>query len=427
MAHSRRRRLTVLAAGAAVLLVTTACGSSSKSKTTGGSSAAPTAGASSASSAVPNETITVGVLTDVTGPAASGNKTFSNGVKAGTFYAARNGITIKYVVADTQTSPTAALSAAKALVLQDHVSAVLMESALGFSAAPYFTAQSIPVIGVSQDGPEWITSKNMFALSGVLRQDKVATTAADFFKMQGATTIGTLGYSISPSSAQFAKGQAIAAQHVGLKAGYINAKFPFGSTDVQPVALAMKAAHVDGMTAAVDPNTGFALVTALRNAGAAPKVSLLPTGYGGDLAQAGPGALQAAQNVYFFVGEEPVEMQTAATKQFVSDLKSAGVTAEPTYAEYNGYLSTGLLVRALKAAGSNPSKASIITALTAIHDYDGLGLWGGRKSDPNDRTNTIAGVDNCLWFVKLVGSTFEVVKGAAPLCGTEVKGVTVSG
>jgi branched-chain amino acid transport system substrate-binding protein len=372
-------------------------------------------------------TITVGVLTDVTGAAASGNKTFSNGVKAGTFYAARNGITIKYVVADTQTSPTAALSAAKQLVLQDHVSVVLMESALGFGAAPYFTAQKIPVIGVSQDGPEWVTSKNMFALSGVLRQDKVATTAADFFKLQGATTIGTLGYSISPSSAQFAKGQAIAAQHVGLKSGYVNAKFPFGSTDVQPVALAMKAAHVDGMTAAVDPNTGFALVTALRNAGAAPKVSLLPTGYGGDLTQAGPGALQAAQNVYFFVGEEPVEMQTPATKQLVSDLKSAGVTAEPTYAEYNGYLSAGLLVRALKAAGSDPSKESITTALTAIHDYDGLGLWGGRKSDPNDRTNTIAGVGNCLWFVKLVGSSFEVVKGAAPLCGTEVKGVTVSG
>ena len=307
------------------------------------------------------------------------------------------------------------------------MSVVLAESALAFGAAPYFTAQNIPVIGVSQDGPEWITSKNMFALSGVLRQDKVATTAADFFKMQGATTIGTLGYSISPSSAQFAKGQALAAQHIGLKSGYVNAKFPFGSTDVQPVALAMKQAHVDGMTAAVDPNTGFALVTALRNAGAAPKVSLLPTGYGGDLTQAGPGALQAAQGVYFFVGEEPVEMQTPATKQFVSDLKSAGVTSEPTYAEYNGYLSTGLLVRALKAAGSNPSSASITTALTGIHDFDGLGLWGGRTSDPNDRTNTIAGVDNCLWFVKLVGSSFEVVKGAAPLCGTEVKGVTVSG
>ncbi len=423
MARSRQRGRSITVAATAALMITAACSSSSNS----GSSGGPGTGASAGKTTGSKLTITVGVVTDLTGQAASGNKTFVNGVKAGTFYAAREGYTVKYVVADTQTSPTAALSAARQLVTQNHVNVVLMESALGFSAAPYFTAQKVPVIGVSQDGPEWITSKNMFALSGVLRQDKVATTAADFFKMQGATTIGTLGYSISPSSAQFAKGQAIAAKSVGLKEGYVNSKFPFGSTDVQPVALAMKAANVDGMTAAVDPNTGFALVTALRNAGATPKVSLLPTGYGGDLTQAGPGALQAAQNVYFFVGEEPVEMQTAATKQFVSDLKSAGVTAEPTYAEYNGYLSTGLLVRALKAAGSDPTKTSITTALTGIHDYDGLGLWGGRKSDPNDRENTIAGVDNCLWFVKLVGSTFEVVKGAAPLCGKEVKGVTVSG
>lgn len=419
MAYSRSGGVASVAGVAALLVLSAACsGGSSKSHSSSGSSSS-TSGA--------KQTITVGVLTDATGQAASGNKTFGNGVKAGTFYAARNGYDIKYVVADTQTSPSVALAAAKQLVTQKHVSVVLAESALAFGAAPYLTAQNVPVIGVSQDGPEWITAKNMFALSGVLRQDKVATTAADFFKMLGVTNVGTLGYNISPSSAQFAKGQAIAAQHVGLKAGYVNAQFPFGSTNVGPIALAMKQAGVNGMTAAVDPNTGFALVDALRNAGGTPKVSLLPTGYGGDLTQAGPGAIQAAQNVYFFVGEEPVEMQTTATKQFVSDLKSAGITSEPTYAEYNGYLSTGLLVRALKAAGSNPTKSSIMTALTGIHDYDGLGLWGGRTSDPNDRTNTIAGVDNCLWFVKLVGTSFQVVKGAAPLCGQEVKGVSVSG
>jgi ABC-type branched-subunit amino acid transport system substrate-binding protein len=421
MAQTRSRGLATAAAAVAVLLISAACSGGGSSKS--GSSSTPTTNAAGGA----KKTITIGVITDASGAAASGNKTFPNGVKAGTFYADRNGYTIKYVVADTQTNPTAALSAAKQLVTQKHVSAVLVESALAFGAAPYLTAQKIPVIGVSQDGPEWITSKNMFALSGVLRQDKVATTAADFFKKMGATNIGTLGYSISPSSAEYAKGEAIAAQAVGLKSGYVNSKFPFGSTDVQPVALAMKQNGVDGMTAAVDPNTGFALVTALRNSGAAPKVSLLPTGYGGDLAQAGPGALQAAQGVYFFVGEEPVEMQTAATKQFVSDLKSAGVTTEPTYAEYNGYLSAGLLVRALKEAGGNTSPAALTTALTGIHNYDGLGLWGGRTSDPNDRENTIAGVGNCLWFVKLVGSNFQVVKGAAPICGTEVKGAKVSG
>jgi branched-chain amino acid transport system substrate-binding protein len=188
------------------------------------------------------------------------------------------------------------------------------------------------------------------------------------------------------------------------------------------VALAMKKAGVDGVTAAVDPNTGFALVTALRQQGSDLKVALLPTGYGGDVEQAGPGAVQAAQNVYFFVQGEPVEMQTPATKQFVADLRSAGITGEPTYAMYNGYLAVGLLVRALKATGSTVSPATVTQALNGIHNYDGLGLWGGRTSDPNDRSKTSASGQNCLWFTKLVGTTFQVVKGDAPLCGTDIPG-----
>jgi ABC-type branched-subunit amino acid transport system substrate-binding protein len=70
------------------------------------------------------------------------------------------------------------------------------------------------------------------------------------------------------------------AKAAGIKIGYLNASFAFGSTNVQPVALAMKAAGVDGATASVDPNTSYALITALRQAGVDLKAFLLPTGYG---------------------------------------------------------------------------------------------------------------------------------------------------
>jgi branched-chain amino acid transport system substrate-binding protein len=33
---------------------------------------------------------------------------------------------------------------------------------------------------------------------------------------------------------------------------------------------------------------------------------------------------------------------------------------------------------------------------------------------------------NCVWVTKLSGSTFELVPGADPICGTLVPGVTVS-
>jgi ABC-type branched-subunit amino acid transport system substrate-binding protein len=166
------------------------------------------------------------------------------------------------------------------------------------------------------------------------------------------------------------------------------------------------------------------LITALRQAGANLKVALLPTGYGGDLLQAGPGALQEAQNVYFTLTYEPVEMHTAATQQLQSDLSKVGVTNDPTYAEYNGYLSVALFVKGVAAAGSHPTQASLIAALSNIHDWDAMGLVGNHHIDINDRA--ASGMTNCAWVTKLSGNSFQLVPGADPICGHLIPGLTVS-
>ncbi|HEY2429597.1 MAG TPA: ABC transporter substrate-binding protein [Acidimicrobiales bacterium] len=406
------KRLAIAIAG--VLMVVAGC-SSSKSSTAGSSS---TPGGGSAGG---TKTLTVGLFTDLTGPAASGNKTSVQGVQAGVAsLAAKAGYTIKYVTVDTATSPATALTAAQQLVEQDHVFAVIADSSLLFAGASYLTSQGIPVVGVAEDGPEWITAKNMFSVYGPTDLTKVTSTIGAFFKKEGGTVLGSLGYGISPSSAASAKDSAASAQAAGLNVGYLNANFPFGSTNVAPIALAMKSAGVDTMTASVDPNTGFALITALRQAGVNLKVALLPTGYGGDLLQAGPGAVQAAQNVYFLSSYEPIEMQTAATNRFKSALRSVGITTDPTYAEYAGYSSVALLIDGLKAAGPNPTRAGLITALSGITDFNADGLFGSHKLDLSNRTNSAVGVDNCYWITKLHGSTFDLVPGADPICGTVV-------
>ncbi len=424
MSHSRKTAVVVTAAA---LLAVAACGSSSK----GGGAGAPTgavstsAGGGSSTAPASNKTVTVGVLADFTGPAASGNKTVTDGVKAGVVYAARNGFTIKYILADTATNPATALSAAQKLVTQDHVSIVIAHSAITFAASTYLTAHGVAVIGAGEDGPEWTKSKNMFSVFGALHTTKVSDTLGKFYKMQGVTTVGAVGYSISPLSSESAKASIASAESVGLKKGYLNASFAFGSTDVQPIVLAMKSAGVDGFTATTDPNTAFALVTGMKQAGVNYKVAIFATGYGGDLTQAGPGALNAAQGVYFSLGYEPVEMNTTATKQFESDLTAAGVKGKPTYADYNGYTSIGLLVRALKANGGSTKASDVISALSNIHDWDALGLFGTHRLDINDRDNLVGGTDNCSWITKLNGSNFELVPNADPICGKTLS-VTVS-
>ncbi len=142
--------------------------------------------------------------------------------------------------------------------------------------------------------------------------------------------------------------------------------------------------------------------------------------------KAGPGVLQAAQNVYFTLAYEPVQMNTPATQQFENYLKGAGVTGVPTEAEYNSYLSVVPLVQGLEGAGAHPTQASLISSLSNIHNWNATGLFGTHTMDINNRVNIIGGVDNCEWMTKLSGTTFELVPGADPICGTQVPGESVS-
>ena len=358
-----RGKVVATTLSAVVALTAAACGSSSTSKPAGGSTPSTGSGTASATKA----TVTIGVLTDVTGLASASDKQVTDGVKAGIVAAARDGYRIKYVLADTASNPAQVSTAAQKLVSQDHVTAVISNTALLFAAAPFLTRMGIPVIGAAQDGPEWTTSKNMFSVFGALNAHKVTDIYGKIYQKLGATKVGAIGYGISPVSKLAAEGAAASAESVGLKVPYLNANFAFGSTDVQPIALAMKSAGVEGFQSATTSATTFSLVAALRNLGVDIKAPLMSTGYGGELLTAGTATQQAAKGVYFLVAYEPMEMNTAATKRFAADLKAAGVTEPPGYAMYNGYASVLMLVQALKAAGANPSRASVLTALSGIH------------------------------------------------------------
>lgn len=415
---------------AALALTATACGSSktSTSSTTAAPSATTAAGGSATTGGgtAATQTIKVGVMTDSTGSAASGFTTTEQGIKAGISVAAGKGIKIQYVMADTTSTPAGALAAAQKLVEQDHVFAILEVSSDFYGAAAYVAAQHIPVIGGGFDGPEWSNpaATNLFSAFGSVDYSAVSTTFGDFFKSQGATTVGVLGYGISASSSNAAAGAAISAQHAGLKVGYQNLNFTFGSTDVQPVAIAMKNAGVDAVYAPVVPSTGFALAATLAALGVKTKVILLPTGYGGDLLQS-PAGVQAAQGVDFQTSAATVDLNTPGTQQFQAALNSAaGVTGIPTFAEYEGYIVVAGLTDGLLKAGATPTQASLMTALHADSTFDGFGLFGSHPVDFS-KVPSIQGAQgpgNCMYVAKLTGSTFTTITGAGPICGTVIAG-----
>jgi branched-chain amino acid transport system substrate-binding protein len=415
---SGHKKLLVIVA--IVVVVAAACSSSAKSASPPGTS---TAGTSAS-----GKTLTIGVLTDVTGLGSPNNKTLPLGVKAGIGVATKDGYKINYVLADTQSSLTQALSAAQKLVEENHVFAVIADSSFTFAAAPYLLAHGIPVIGASEDASEWITDRNMFSVIGTSNYSNVYSNSGLFYKGVGVTNVASLGYSISPSSSESAKSWALSAEHYGIKTGYLNAQFPFGSTNTGPEVLAMKAAGVNGFDGAIETSTGFAMIQNLRQDGVNLKAAIFATGYGGDLAQGGPAATQIAQGFYFLSSFEPVEMRTSATQQFQTALGTyAGVTAEPTFAEYIGYTSVLALVDGLKAAGSKPTQASLTNALLGMGTFNGGGLYGSHSVGfALDLRGNQSGPDNCWWITRYQGSTFHLVPGMDPLCGAVLPGLKVS-
>jgi branched-chain amino acid transport system substrate-binding protein len=401
---------------AASLLFAAACSSSSNSGGSSGASGAPVVASSSSSD--PHE-YTLGLLTDLTGPAASASRSTPAGVKAGVGYFNAHGFKIKYVVRDSGSSPTQVLQAAQALVTQDHVFAVLGISGLTQFAAKYLAQRGIPVVGAAIDGSEWITNKNMFSVFGYQDYTKVTTTLGDFLKLVGAKNLGAIGYSIVPSSALSAKASAVSAQVAGLKAGYVNAQFPFGSSNVAPIAIAMKEAGVDSLSASLEESTTFQLVNALHQQGVNLVAPVFSVGYGADLAEGGASASQIAQNSYFTLSYEPVEMQTAATKQFVNALKTyAGTNGVPTLNQYLGYVAVDAFVTGLQKTGSNPSQSQFINAMLGITHYTAAGLFGSHSIGfAMNQRGIAAGADNCIWMTQYKGTTFHLVKGATPICG----------
>jgi ABC-type branched-subunit amino acid transport system substrate-binding protein len=401
-----------VAAVAMSIALLAGCSSSSKSNTSA-PTAAGSSGTSSSSSSEP--TVAIGVLTDLTGPASNTEKFTPEGIDAGVALAASEGYHIKVYTVDGATSPTAVLNGAKQLVEQDHVFAVIGLSSLLFSAAPYLASQGVPVIGGDYDGPEWLTTPSMFSVFPYEDFTKVATSIGEIVKMLGGTNLATIGYSISPSSADTAKSYGISAQDAGLKAGYVNANVPFGSTNVGPMVLAMKSAGIDSIYPVTTPNTALAAIVALRQEGVDLKVPFLAETEG-DLLAGGSASLQQSKGVYLTTLYEPPQLNTAATKEIAKYMNSAAhVSTPPTLNEYMAYLSIDALVEGLKKAGANPTQASFIQAMEGITNYTGEGLLASPISfAPSGRGDSAP----CTYVVQWNGSGFQTSLGGKPYCGT---------
>jgi branched-chain amino acid transport system substrate-binding protein len=143
---------------------------------------------------------------------------------------------------------------------------------------------------------------------------------------------------------------------------------------------------------------------------------VLATGYGQSLLDQ-PAAQTIGREVLFAQVWAPVELQTPATKQFVSNLtKYTSYRGVPDFGVYTGYLAADLLIKGLQAAGKNPTRDGYITATKGLGTWDAAGL-SCQPIDIGTQGFGMAPKTICSWYLQIKNGKFVPYPNQHPLRG----------
>ncbi len=382
---TRSRTWAVVAVGGAAALLTAACGSSS-----------PTSTANTASApGVTATTVTIGSTQPLTGPAAPGYSEIAPAANAYFKYVNAhggvNGRTINYTFLDDQYNPTSTSTQTHKLILQDNVFA--MFQALGtpthLSVVQYINSEHVPDLFVASGCncwnnvgtyPDTFGWQPNYTIEGKILGQYIAQNFASkkigYFLQGPNDEFGTDGFNGVQDSLQ---GKGL---NVDATPGYY--------TPTAAGAMAVGATIAGLQAAGVQVIVSFSvpLFTAIAEASAAglnyhpqfvvsnvgsdpPTLASILTG--GSLGKALPAGLIGGT-----ISDTYLPILTDASNPWVSLFKSIEATYAPSL-PWDGNVEYGMseaytFVQALRAAGQNPTRASIIAAVQNSHWTDGPGL-----------------------------------------------------
>jgi branched-chain amino acid transport system substrate-binding protein len=391
----------------------------------GATVATATATAASASPAP----ITIAYITDLTGQGASENSTSPTGFEARialqNAFGGVNGHMLVPLVIDDQTSPTAVVTAVQSAASKAF--GIVSQSPVMFLAAKYPQEAGVPVTGSYDDGPEWGEKPytNMFASDegSVNPKYPVNTLLGNFLKQHGGTTLGSYGYSISPSSSRAAIQTADAFKHAGGKVGVLDTTVPFGSVDFTSTALVAKQKKIDALVPALDNDSNYALATSLKQAGVKLKAVLFATGYEPSVVHSP--AWSNLQGDYFLSLFRPFSLPNAGTRTMAAALQRYEHFSKsqfPNFGQYEAWAGADLMIKGLEMAGPNPTRATVIKDLRGLKSYNDNGLLA-----TSINYSTIFGHDSkdCTWVMKAGSSGFTPVS-SQPFCGSDLAGTSTA-
>ena len=232
-----------------------------------------------------------------------------------------------------------------------------------------------------------------------------------YFKQKFPAEVKAVGALLadSPAAAQTWAGEEYVMKKVGYKIIY-QSTYAITQSDFTQNVIAMKNAGVKILFIdQMPPNYATSVLKALTQQNFHPQVVLGAPTYSNSLVSqsGGPAAVNGAylaQNSSLYLGGDQTTI--AAVGQFLSWVQKASPGFQPDLFTMYGWISCQLFVEALKNAGSNPSRGSVLQALSKVTSFTGDNIVA--PTNPAAKTTS-----NCYLIAKVVNGAFQRIDDPA--------------
>ena len=383
-----------------------------------GGAQAPTGAAACDSPGVTRNKVLAGLLYPASGPLGPEFAAYRGGVDARLGLANSgggvHGRQVTYELADDQADVAVNLVQARQLVEDSHVFGIMETTIGGSGSAQWLNQQGIPVTGDATE-PVWTQYRNMFSFFHTLgnADDGGVDTYGRFAKRFGGTRAAIITVEGSVVANKMTDAMAASFQAVGIPVVARIVETPNVTSPKTTAAriLASKADVVAGYTTEKD----FAdAVNLARQEGAHILVPFASNGYH-SLAD-----LNWPDGTYTYLQTHPFETGSSAIKTFLDAMNRYAPEVQPATASValHGWIVADMFLTGLNAAGSCPTRASFITGLGGVKNYDA----GGLTADKVDFTRDFGFEDKCFSVVRYdaAAAGWSVVPEADPFCGNRL-------
>jgi ABC-type branched-subunit amino acid transport system substrate-binding protein len=379
---------------------------------------APTGAAACDSPGVTQSKVLAGLLYPASGPLGPEFVAYRGGVDARLGLANSeggvHGRQVTYAVADDQADVAVNLAQARQLVEGSHVFGIMETTIGGSGSAQWLNQQGIPVTGDATE-PVWTQYRNMFSFFHLLgnADDGGVDTYGLFAKRFGGTRAAIITVQGSVVAKMMTDAMAASFQAAGIPvvARIVEAPKITSPKTTAAQILASKADVVAGYTT----DQGFAdAVNLARQEGAHIQVPFASNGYH-SLAD-----LNWPDGTYTYLQTHPFETGSSAIKTFLAAMNRYAPEVQPATAPVamHGWIVADMFLTGLNAAGNCPTRASFITGLGGVKNYDADGLAANKV----DFTRDFGVIDKCFSVVRYDAAArgWSVVPEADPFCGNRL-------